>query len=239
MRKALTEIAEAHPNGTVAVFSHGMAMRIIVGALQGMTLHEIDKTGHAENTAVAKLEYENGAFNVAFRDDVSHLGDNIATVRKQPWVNDPNGFEGGIYYRASGEAGHFDVMHGEEIIGAVSVESCRGGVGTISEFWLENDAQKKGLGEKLVGQALSYARAHGCSILSTGRIPKSNAVALHLSLIHIFPRPAPRVLRSSYVLSPLSFVFLMRFDRINCSSYPTHKAVQSQPLPAAARQRKA
>ena len=98
MRKALTEIAEAHPNGTVAVFSHGMAMRIIVGALQGMTLHEIDKTGHAENTAVAKLEYENGAFNVVFRDDASHLGDNIATVRKQPWVNDPNGFEGGIYY---------------------------------------------------------------------------------------------------------------------------------------------
>ena len=84
MRKALTEIAEAHPNGTVAVFSHGMAMRIIVGTLQGMTLHEIDKTGHAENTAVAKLEYENGTFNVIFRDDASHLGDNIATVRKQP-----------------------------------------------------------------------------------------------------------------------------------------------------------
>ena len=112
MRKALTEIAEAHPNGTVAVFSHGMAMRIIVGTLQGMTLHEIDKTGHAENTAVAKLEYENGTFNVIFRDDASHLGDNIATVRKQPWVNDPKGFEGGIYYRASGKAGHFDVMHG-------------------------------------------------------------------------------------------------------------------------------
>ena len=82
MRKALTEIAEAHPNGTVAVFSHGMAMRIIVGTLQGMTLHEIDRTGHAENTAVAKLEYKNGTFNVIFRDDASHLGDNIATVRK-------------------------------------------------------------------------------------------------------------------------------------------------------------
>ena len=79
MRKVLTEIAEAHPNGTVAVFSHGMAMRIIVGTLQGMTLHEIDRTGHAENTAVAKLEYENGTFNVIFRDDASHLGDNIAT----------------------------------------------------------------------------------------------------------------------------------------------------------------
>ena len=95
MRKVLTDIAKAHPNETVAVFSHGMAMRIIVGTLQGMTLHEIDKTGHAENTAVAKLEYENGTFNVIFRDDASHLGDNIATVRKQPWVNDPKGFERG------------------------------------------------------------------------------------------------------------------------------------------------
>ena len=179
MRKALTEIAEAHPNGTVAVFSHGMAMRIIVGTLQGMTLHEIDKTGHAENTAVAKLEYENGTFNVIFRDDASHLGDNIATVRKQPWVNDPKGFEGGIYYRASGKAGHFDVMHGGDVIGAVSVVSCRGGVGTIGEFWLEEDVQKRNLGEKLVGQALSYARSRGCSILSTGRIAKSNLVGLH------------------------------------------------------------
>lgn len=147
-------------------------MRIIVGTLQGMTLHEIDKTGHAENTAVAKLEYENGTFNVIFRDDASHLGDNIATVRKQPWVNDPKGFEGGIYYRASGEAGHFDVMHGGDVIGAVSVVSCRGGVGTIGEFWLEEDVQKRNLGEKLVGQALSYARSRGCSILSTGPHPE-------------------------------------------------------------------
>ena len=39
--------------------------------------------------------------------------------------------------------------------------------------------QKRNLGEKLVGQALSYARSRGCSILSTGRIPKGNAVGLH------------------------------------------------------------
>ena len=70
-------------------------------------------------------------------------------------------------------------MHGGDVIGAVSVVSCRGGVGTIGEFWLEEDVQKRDLGEKLVGQALSYARAHGCSILSTGRIPKSNLVGLH------------------------------------------------------------
>ena len=178
MRKALTEIAEAHPNGTVAVFSHGMAMRIIVGTLQGMTLHEIDKTGHAENTAVAKLEYENGTFNVIFRDDASHLGDNIATVRKQPWVNDPKGFEGGIYYVPSGAEGHFDVCRAGETVGAVSVDKCENGLAVIGEFWLENDVQGLGFGQQLVGQALSYARAHGCERLSTGRIAKGNALGL-------------------------------------------------------------
>ena len=66
---ALREIAEAHPNGTAAVFSHGMAIRLTVGTLQGLSLHEIDGTGHAENTAVSRLEYENGAFRVAYRDD--------------------------------------------------------------------------------------------------------------------------------------------------------------------------
>ena len=178
MRKVLTDIAKAHPNETVAVFSHGMAMRIIVGTLQGMTLHEIDKTGHAENTAVAKLEYENGTFNVIFRDDASHLGDNIATVRKQPWVNDPKGFEGGIYYVPSGAEGHFDVCRAGETVGAVSVDKCENGLATIGEFWLENDVQGLGFGQQLVGQALSYARAHGCERLSTGRIAKGNTLGL-------------------------------------------------------------
>ena len=67
VRDRMRKVAHRYRQGasrtsTVAVFSHGMAMRIIVGTLQGMTLHEIDRTGHAENTAVAKLEYENGTF---------------------------------------------------------------------------------------------------------------------------------------------------------------------------------
>lgn len=178
MCASLAEIARRHEGQTVAVFSHGMAMRITLGTLQGLSLSEIDKTGHAENTAVAKLTFENDRFTVVYRDDASHLPDSIATIRRQPWVKDARGFEGGIYYRASGEEGHFDVLCGDEIVGAVSVKSCRGGVAEIGEFWLSNDMQRRGNGEKLIGQALSYARTHGCSMLSTGRIAKSNTVGL-------------------------------------------------------------
>lgn len=179
MRGALRDIAEAHPDGTVAVFSHGMAIRLLVGTLQGLSLHEIDGTGHAENTAVSRIEYENGVFRVVYRDDASHLTDDIMTLKRQAWLKNARGFEGGIYYRPSGEAGHFDVCRGEEIVGAVSVERCADGRAELGEFWLEDYAQGSGRGQQLIGQALSYARTKGCTRLSTGRIAKSNAVGLH------------------------------------------------------------
>ena len=175
---ALREIAEAHPNGTAAVFSHGMAIRLTVGTLQGLSLHEIDGTGHAENTAVSRLEYENGAFRVAYRDDASHLENGLQTLKRQAWLKNARGFEGGIYYVPSGAEGHFDVCRAGETVGAVSVDKCENGLATIGEFWLENDVQGLGFGQQLVGQALSYARAHGCERLSTGRIAKGNALGL-------------------------------------------------------------
>ena len=178
MLGALREIAEAHPNGTVAVFSHGMAIRLTVGTLQGLTLHEIDGTGHAENTAVSCLTCENGAFHVAYRDDASHLSDELLTLKRQAWLKNARGFEGGIYYVPSGEAGHFDVCHAGETVGAVSVDKCEDGVATIGEYWLENDVQGLGFGQQLLGQALSYARANGCARLSTGRVAKGNALGL-------------------------------------------------------------
>ena len=175
---ALREIAEAHPNGTVAVFSHGMAIRLTVGTLQGLSLHEIDGTGHAENTAVSCLEYEDGAFRVAYRDDASHLENGLQTLKRQAWLKNARGFEGGIYYVPSGAEGHFDVCRAGETVGAVSVDKCENGLAVIGEFWLENDVQGLGFGQQLVGQALSYARAHGCERLSTGRIAKGNALGL-------------------------------------------------------------
>ena len=175
---ALREIAEAHPNGTAAVFSHGMAIRLTVGTLQGLSLHEIDGTGHAENTAVSCLEYEDGAFRVAYRDDASHLENGLQTLKRQAWLKNARGFEGGIYYVPSGAEGHFDVCRAGETVGAVSVDKCENGLAVIGEFWLENDVQGLGFGQQLVGQALSYARAHGCERLSTGRIAKSNALGL-------------------------------------------------------------
>ncbi|MDD3346155.1 GNAT family N-acetyltransferase [Oscillibacter sp.] len=70
---AVREIAEKNEGRTVAVFSHGYAIRLLLATLQGCTLEEVGNTPHGDNTAVSLLEAEKGALRVVFRDDNSHL----------------------------------------------------------------------------------------------------------------------------------------------------------------------
>lgn len=177
MMRALKTIIAENQNRTVAVFSHGMALRTLVGTLQGLSTHEIDSTGHAENTAVTKLECDETGIRVIYRDDASHLPDDLHTLGRQAWTKNKGGLEPGIYYLPSEPDGHFDVYREGKIIGAVSVGTCENGIAHIEEYRLENYEQGKGLGIQLVGQAVSYARRNGCDTLRC-EIPKSNTVGI-------------------------------------------------------------
>jgi len=73
VRRAVTEIAMENEGRTAAVFSHGYAIRLLLGALEGCALDDLDKTPTGDNTAVSCLEWENGALRIVFRDDNSHL----------------------------------------------------------------------------------------------------------------------------------------------------------------------
>ena len=98
MLSALKEIARENDGKTVAVFSHGCALRLALGALEGYELSELGKTSHGDNTAVSKLEYDNGELKVIFRDDNSHVTA-LSTFAGQSWWKHPNGVEPGLYFR--------------------------------------------------------------------------------------------------------------------------------------------
>ena len=177
MLRALKKIIAENPDRTVAVFSHGMALRTLIGTLQGLSTHEIDSTGHAENTAVTKLECDETGIRVVYYNDASHLPDDLHTLGRQAWTKNKGGLEPGIYYLPAETDGHFGVYREGKIIGAVSIGKCENGVAHIEEYWLEDDERGKGIGIQLVGQAASYARRNGCDTLSC-EIAKSNAVGL-------------------------------------------------------------
>lgn len=96
---ALERVARAHEGGTAAVFSHGMALRTVLGVLQGQTLAEVGQTPHGDNTAVSLLEWENGTFRVVYRDDNSHLTERgLSTFARQSWWKEKNMVESGEGY---------------------------------------------------------------------------------------------------------------------------------------------
>ena len=175
MLAALRDIVAANPDRRVAVVSHGMALRALVGALNGLTLPEIDKTGHAENTAVTKLEADERGIRVVWANDASHLSEELTTLHKQLWTKRRGGLEPGIWFAPDAAAGRFAVMNEDARVGTVAVEPS-GGVAAITELWLDEPLRRRNLGVRLVGQAVSHARASGCDTLRA-EPPKGDALA--------------------------------------------------------------
>ena len=164
MLAALRDIIAANPDKRVAIVSHGMALRALVGTLNGLTLPEIDKTGHAENTAVTKLEADERGVRVVWANDASHLSEEMTTLHKQLWTKRKGGLEPGIWFAPDDAEGRFAVMSEDARAGTVAVE-LSGGVGEITELRLDEALRRRNLGIRLVGQATSYARANGCDTL--------------------------------------------------------------------------
>ncbi len=178
MLDALREIIAAHPDQTVAVFSHGMALRLLIGTLQGLSLAEIDKTRHGENTAVSGLEADERGIRVLYRDDDSHLPEELTTLHRQLWTKNKHGLEPGIYFRPAECEGRFRVLCEDRDVGAVGVEKCAAGAAQIGEYWLDESVQGKGYGIQLLGQAISCARAQGFDRVRAA-IARSDALGLH------------------------------------------------------------
>ena len=165
MLAALGDVIAANPNRSVAVVSHGMALRTLVGTLNGLTLPQIDKTGHAENTAVTKLEADEAGIRVVWQNDASHLPEELTTLHKQLWTKSKGGLEPGIWFAPTETAGRFAVVSEDEAVGEVAMGRMADGVADLAALRLDERLRGRSLGVRLVGQAVSCARAHGCDTL--------------------------------------------------------------------------
>ena len=84
---AILDIAAKHPGQTVAVLAHGTIIRHVLARFRGIGLgpEEMAKTNHSDNTAVSKLEIQDGKVNIVYTDDNSHLDESISTLAQQHW----------------------------------------------------------------------------------------------------------------------------------------------------------
>ena len=74
VRAAVEAIAAENPGRTVAVFSHGYAIRLLLASLQGISLADTGaKSPTGDNTAVSLLEADEAGLRIVFQNDNSHL----------------------------------------------------------------------------------------------------------------------------------------------------------------------
>ena len=99
VRAAVLDIAAENEGKTIAIVSHGYAIRLLLAALQGLPLSRTGETPTGQNTAVSLLEYENGVLRVLFRDDTAHLDTpEYLSACKPRRKSDP--LEPGLWFRA-------------------------------------------------------------------------------------------------------------------------------------------
>lgn len=83
---ALMTVVRANEGKTVAICSHGCAMRIMLTTLKGLPISAIGKEGHSDNTAVSRLEFDGESVRVVYQDDNSHLLRlGLSTLADQHW----------------------------------------------------------------------------------------------------------------------------------------------------------
>lgn len=86
----ILRLAGNHPNQTVAMFSHGAALRQALGQIAGLPPQRWHEMAHGDNTAVSKLTLEDGKLSIDFHSDASHLPAEISTLSKQAWWRKDN-----------------------------------------------------------------------------------------------------------------------------------------------------
>ncbi len=180
---AVRQIAAENDGRTVAVFSHGCAIRILLATLQGYSIAQLGQTPHGDNTAVSLIEADGAQMRVVFRDDNSHLTDpryaQGETVKKRA-----NALEPGLYFqplrlpedaalvencaeafpkanvRERAEAG--TVLTGfldQEAVGLVGFcpeRQAAENAGWISLFYIREPYRRRGYGVQLLGQAVAH-----------------------------------------------------------------------------------
>ncbi len=86
MRDTIGRIVRAHAGGTVAVASHGCAIRNYLCFAQGWPIERIGEVGWCDNTAVSRIEFGDDFLpRPVYLNDSSHLPEAASTFALQDW----------------------------------------------------------------------------------------------------------------------------------------------------------
>lgn len=185
VRASVEDIARQNPGKTLALFSHGYAIRLLLANLQGISLRDTgEKSPTGDNTAVSLLEWDGARLRVVFMNDNSHLKTPEYLAGEKPArAKRAFALEPGLWFRpledrealsaAWAEAGEtgpapaapltLEGMLGEEPAGLLRMDP---ETGRVLLAYIRPSCRRRGLGVQLLGQAVLYTRERGGEALT-------------------------------------------------------------------------
>ena len=179
MWDCISEIAAKHDGETIAIVSHGFALRSFMCKLLGVESQDSKEVPYFDNTAVALLTYNDGNFSIEFSGDNSHLTDDLSTFFKQTWWRDehekvkenlryeqidsntdnPNipPTMKTIIEKTSFNPGYLALLDTEPV-GLIALDKNDDTVGKIIYYYIKSEHRNRNFAEQLIGQAIAAFR---------------------------------------------------------------------------------
>lgn len=86
-----TDIVNKNKGKNIGIFSHGCAIRILMCFIKGIPLERIDEVLWCDNTAINCISIaENGAMEIVYENDYSHIMNDSATEANHMWWGEQN-----------------------------------------------------------------------------------------------------------------------------------------------------
>jgi len=182
MYSFITEVAKRHNGETIALFSHGFAIRSLMCLFEGIDSNETSKMPYFDNTAVTYLTYKHNKFKVEHKGCTSHLVKEDSTLENQTWwreekrrisenlrfmqLNDVCSEDLLRIFKAkAGERAHVDRQYTafleDEPIGILGIDTqkdCKVNIGWISYLHVIPKHRGNTFGTQLLGLAISDFR---------------------------------------------------------------------------------
>ena len=82
---AIADIAAKHEGESIAIVSHGTAIRALMCKIWNVAGKDIHSVKHGDNTSVSLLTVENGVISIDYACDSSHLPEDCINKGRQNW----------------------------------------------------------------------------------------------------------------------------------------------------------
>ncbi len=184
VRSAVEDIARANPGKTLALFSHGYAIRLLLANLQGISLQDTgEKSPTGDNTAVSLLEWDGERLRVIWQNDNRHLK-TPEYLAGETSIRRAYALEPGLWFRTPEESpdrlplwreAHpaaapltLEGFLEEEPAGLLQLDPAAGHIGLV---YIRPEFRRRGFGVQCMGQAVLRTRERGGDMLSAALSP--------------------------------------------------------------------